>query len=68
MTKKLYRSEDNKMVAGVAGGVAEYLTIDPVVVRLVAIFIAIVTGIVPLALIYLLSVFVVPKRPFYHES
>lgn len=33
--KKLHRSRTNKVVAGVAGGVAEYFDIDPVIVRLV---------------------------------
>lgn len=33
--KKLYRSRTDNIVAGVAGGVAEYFNIDPVFVRLV---------------------------------
>jgi phage shock protein PspC (stress-responsive transcriptional regulator) len=33
--KKLYRSRNNSVIAGVAGGVAEYFDIDPVLVRLV---------------------------------
>lgn len=33
MTKKLYRSRQNKLLAGVAGGIAEYFDIDPVIVR-----------------------------------
>lgn len=32
--KKLYRSSSNRMICGVCGGVAEYLNIDPTVVRL----------------------------------
>jgi phage shock protein C len=32
--KKLFRSETNKMLAGVAGGIAEYFDIDPALVRL----------------------------------
>ncbi len=33
--KKFHRSHDNKILGGVAGGVAEYFDIDPVLVRLV---------------------------------
>ncbi len=33
--KKLYRSRKNKIIGGVAGGVAEYFNIDPIIVRLV---------------------------------
>lgn len=32
--KKLMKSKDNKMICGVCGGVAEYINIDPTVVRL----------------------------------
>lgn len=35
MEKRLYRIVEGKMIAGVCGGVAEYLNIDPTVVRLV---------------------------------
>ncbi len=33
--KKLYRSRSDRIVAGVAGGFAEYFDIDPIIVRLV---------------------------------
>ena len=33
--KKLFRSKKNRMIAGVCGGIAEYLEIDPTVVRLI---------------------------------
>lgn len=34
--KKLYRSRDNKMIAGICGGLGEYFEVDPTVIRLVA--------------------------------
>ena len=33
--KKLRKSSTNKMIAGVCGGVAEYLNVDPTIVRLI---------------------------------
>lgn len=33
--KKLYRSRDNRMLAGVCGGVGEFINVDPTIVRLV---------------------------------
>ena len=33
--KKLYRSNSKKIIAGVCGGIAEYLNVDPTVVRLI---------------------------------
>jgi len=35
MSKRLYKSSKNKMIAGVCGGIAEYFNIDPTIVRLV---------------------------------
>lgn len=32
--KKLYRSNKNKMICGVCGGIADYINIDPTVIRL----------------------------------
>ena len=34
MGKKLYKSNKNKMLDGVCGGIAEYFNIDPTLVRL----------------------------------
>ena len=35
LNKKLYRSTTNRMLCGVCGGLGEYFTIDPTIVRLV---------------------------------
>ena len=35
MEKKLYRSNTNKMLCGVCGGIGEYFNIDPTIVRLI---------------------------------
>ncbi len=37
MTKRLYKSNHNKMVDGVYGGIAEYFNVDPTIIRLVGI-------------------------------
>ncbi len=34
MKKRLFKSETNKMISGVCGGIAEYFDVDPTVVRL----------------------------------
>ena len=34
MEKRLYKSNENKMIDGVCGGIAEYFDIDPTLVRL----------------------------------
>lgn len=35
MTKKLYRSYDDRILGGVAGGLGEYLELDPTLIRLI---------------------------------
>ena len=37
--KRLYRSRSNRIIAGVCGGLGEYLSIDPVIIRILAIVI-----------------------------
>jgi phage shock protein C len=37
MAKRLYRSTENRMIAGVCGGIAEYFDIDPVIIRIIAV-------------------------------
>ena len=34
MKKRLYRIEKGKKIAGVCGGIAEYLDVDPTIIRL----------------------------------
>ena len=34
MDKRLYKSNENRMIDGVCGGIAEYFNIDPTLVRL----------------------------------
>ena len=41
--KKLYRSS-NRVMAGVCGGIAEYLGVDPTVIRLVAVLLSLMGG------------------------
>lgn len=42
--RRLYRSKTNKMVAGVCGGLGEHLGIDPVLIRLIFVVLAILHG------------------------
>ena len=61
MVDKLYRSKDDRLIGGVCGGLAEYLDIDPVVVRLLfVLFVCIVNvGI----LLYLVACIIIPNEP-----
>ena len=44
MDNKLYRSMSDKRVAGVCGGLAKYFNIDPTLVRLAFVFLALVSA------------------------
>jgi phage shock protein PspC (stress-responsive transcriptional regulator) len=59
--KKLFKSTTNKKICGVCGGIAEYLNIDPTIIRLVWAILAIWfgTGI----LIYIIAALVMPTFP-----
>lgn len=63
MSKKLYRSEENKIIFGIFGGLGEYWDIDPVFIRLVAIFLLFMTGFAPMFIGYLIAFFIVPDKP-----
>lgn len=60
MKKKLYRSEKDKKIAGVCGGLAEYFDIDPTLVRLAWIFLVfcVDTGI----LAYIIAAIIIPTK------
>ena len=61
--KRLYRSRGDVKIAGVLGGVAEYFGFDPSWVRIAYVILTLITGVVPLAFLYVVMMFVVPKAP-----
>ena len=60
-TRKLYRSRTDKMISGVCGGLADYLTLDPTVVRLIFIVLFLLGG--HGLLIYLILLLIMPLEP-----
>ena len=68
MAKKLYKSNTNKVLSGVIGGLGEYLDMDPTILRLIYIVIAIVTGIAPAIIAYIIAYFIVPDKPKWSET
>jgi phage shock protein C len=64
LRRRLYRSKEDRMISGVLGGAAEYFGgIDPTLVRLVFVFLTIVTGFVPGIAVYILAMIIVPDKP-----
>ena len=60
--KRLYRSNKNRMLAGICGGIAEYFNTDPTIVRLIAVVGFFATASV-LFWAYLILWIVIPEQP-----
>lgn len=60
MDRRLYRSRTNRIVAGVCGGVGDYLAIDPTFVRVFFVLFAFANGIG--VLVYFLMWIIVPPE------
>lgn len=60
MEKKLYRNTNNKVIAGVCSGLAEYLNIDPTIVRVIW---ALVSFSGAGLLAYLVCALIIPEKP-----
>ena len=61
MRERLYRSRDDRMLFGVAGGMARYLDIDPSIVRIVWALLTIAGG--AGLLLYIVAAVVIPEAP-----
>ena len=63
MEKKLYRSNENRLIAGICGGLGEYFNTDPTLVRLIwaaaSLFLAGIGGVVA----YILAWIIMPPNP-----
>jgi phage shock protein C len=62
MNERLYRSRDDRVIAGVAGGLAEQFHVDPSLIRILWAILIIPTGGLAL-LLYVLMAFIVPEEP-----
>ncbi len=61
MGKRLYKSNSDIKLDGVCAGIAEYLNIDPTIVRLIWALLVLVAGTGVLA--YIVCMLVIPRRP-----
>ncbi len=59
--KKIYRSQKDKKIAGIFGGLGELFSIDPTLLRLAFVFIGLVTGLFPAIIAYLVGWMIIPK-------
>lgn len=62
MQRKLYRSRKFRVIGGVASGLAEYFSLDPVLMRVIFVVISLMHGIG--ILLYIILWIVIPEEPF----
>jgi phage shock protein C len=58
---KLYRSRDNRVLAGVCGGIGKHFNIDPTIIRILWILFSLAYG--AGLLIYIICIFIIPEEP-----
>lgn len=61
--KRLLRSSTDSKIAGVCGGVAEYLEADSTIVRLIWVIVWVFTGLIPGAVAYAIAWVLMPEAP-----
>lgn len=61
--ERLYRSRQDKMIAGVAGGLAHYLGMDPTIMRLAIVALGLLTEFWPVFVVYIAAAIIVPLEP-----
>ncbi len=66
MKKRLYRSRADRRVAGVCGGIADYLAVDPTIVRILWALFAFAGG--PGVLLYIILAVIIPEEPEYVQA
>lgn len=64
--KKLYKSRKNRILAGVLGGLGEYINLDPTVLRIAWVVVTVFTGFFPGFFVYFLAVLIVPENTDIH--
>lgn len=60
--KKLYKSKDSRVASGVLGGLGEWMEVNPNILRTGYIVLAIITSIIPAAIIYIAAHLSIPHK------
>jgi len=60
-TKRLTRSRSNRMIAGVCGGIAEYMEIDPTLARVGYVVLSLMSAGFPGIIVYLVLAAIMPE-------
>jgi phage shock protein PspC (stress-responsive transcriptional regulator) len=58
--KRVYRSRTDKKIFGICGGIGEAYNIDPTLIRIIVVFLALSTGLLPMIATYIIARFLMP--------
>ena len=64
-SQRLYRSNKERMIGGVCGGIAEYFNVDPTLVRLIYVIVSIFSIAFPGILVYIILWAIIPRSNIY---
>ncbi len=65
--KRLYRSQYDRKLAGVCGGIANYFSVDPTVVRLLTVILFFISAGFPLIIGYIIAAAIIPNEEDVNE-
>ena len=65
LSRPLRRSQRNRKIAGVCGGIAEYFGLDPTMVRVVYVLLSFFSLTFPGTIVYVLLWMLIPEREYY---
>ena len=60
--RKLYLSNTDKKIFGVCGGIGETYDIDSTLIRLIFVFLGVLTGVIPLTVTYIVARYIIPEK------
>lgn len=58
--KRLVRSQDSRIITGVCGAIGKYFNVDPTVIRIITVILAIMTTVWPTVIAYVIATFIIP--------
>lgn len=58
--RRIYRSRTDKKIFGICGGIGEAYNIDPTLIRIIVVFLALATGVLPMVVTYIIARFLMP--------
>ena len=60
--KRLLLSSTDRKLGGVCGGIAEYMELDPTIVRLLTVVLTLITAVIPVVIGYILAWIIIPRK------